>query len=263
MRFSTFFSKRNYEYFYYLIKPFPKGVKNHCNSYDRFINLSSIIDYINVKDYKKIVVVASGPSAKKLKLEDDTLYFTTNNAIKLVKSVPYIYVVNDSYYLMKYLKTFKSSIEWQATFFWYVSTTSRIREYAIKCLSNYLKTKSRNKKEFLITNVDESFCLKSVHNEVVGYLKSNLNINYYGVNSGFVTLVLAYVISDISNKEIEIYGLDMGEKGGGYFDKQVQVGKSINGDKSKEIVREFLLKIYQSNDRITNYSNFMNYDKRK
>lgn len=259
MKITSFFSLRNYKYFYYLIKPFPEEVKKDFNSYSEFVNISALVDYINVKNYKKIVVVASGPSAKNVTLEKDALYFTTNNALKLVESVPHVYVLNDSYYILKYLKSISNSEEWKTTIFWYVSTTSKIKESAVKILENYFETRSRDKKEFLITNIDKPFMLKNIHVELVEFLKLNLDINYYGVNSGFVTLVLAYVISVISDIEIEIYGLDMGEKEEGYFDKKIELGKSIKGEKNREIVRSFLLKAYQSKAKIINHSNFMTY----
>lgn len=259
MKIISLFSTRNYTYLYYLFKRSPKEVKKDCNTYDEFTNLSSIIDYLTVKDYKKIVVVASGPSAKNVTLEKDTLYFTTNSALELVKSVPHVYVLNDSYYILKYLKSITNSKEWKTTIFWYVSTTSKRNERAVKILERYFETKSRDKKEFLITNIDKSFMLKNVHVELVEFLKQNLDINYYGVNSGFVTLVLAYVISVISNLEIEIYGLDMGEKEEGYFDRKKKLGKSVKGEKNREVVKSFLLKAYQSKTKIINHSNFMTY----
>lgn len=262
MKITSFFSTRNYKYLYYLLRPFPKEVKKDFNTYDEFTNISSIIDYLNVKNYKKIVVVVSGPSAKNLILEKETLYFATNSALELVKSMPHVYVLNDSFYILKYLKSVKNSTEWKTTIFWYVSTASKTKERAVKLLEKYFKTKSRNNKEFLITNIDKPFMLKNIHVELVEFLKQNLNINYYGVNSGFVTLVLAYVISVISEIEIEIYGLDMGEKEEGYFDKKAQLGKSVNGEKNRDVVKSFLLKTYESKTKIINHSHFMTYVKR-
>lgn len=259
MKISTFFNYRNYKYLYYIVKPFPKEVKRKRNDYSSFNNLNAIIDYIAVNNFTKIVVVASGPSSKKLKLEKDALYFTTNGALKLVETVPHIYVLNDSYYLVKYLKSFKSSIEWRSTIFWYTSTANKAKEYGISMLMKYLKTRSRGKKEFLITNIEEPYALNTIHEELVQFIKLNLNIDFYGVNSGFVTFAFAYVIAVISNKELQIYGLDMGEKGGGYFDRQILVGQSINGDENKKKVKEFLLKVYQSKIKIINHSNFLNY----
>lgn len=257
MNISSLLKKRNYEYLYNIIKPYPKGVKNTPKDYSEFSKLSDIIAYLDVSSYDKIVVVASGPSSKTLTLEDKALYFTTNKAIALVKDYNHAYIVNDSYYMSTYLKRYKPTETWKGTFFWYTTTPAMRENTVIKMLYKYLGNKSRARREFLITNVDEGKALPTIHEELITFVKDKLGINYFGVNSGFVTLVLAYIIADLTNKNIEIYGLDMGEKGEGYFDKKVTVGKSIKGESTKKIVGEFLDKVYeQKGEKIINNSYF-------
>ncbi len=257
MNISSLLKKRNYEYLYNIIKPYPKGVTNTPKDYSQFSKLSEIISYLEVESYNKIVVVASGPSSKELTLENNALYFTTNKAITLVKDYNHAYIVNDSYYMSTYLKRYKPSTKWKGTFFWYTTSPAVRENSTIKMLYKYLENKSRTRREFLITNVDDGQALHTIHEELITFVKDKLGISYFGVNSGFVTLVLAYIIAHYSNKKLEIYGLDMGENGEGYFDKKVAVGKSIKGENTKQIVGEFLDKIYeQKGEEIINNSYF-------
>lgn len=249
--------KRNYDFLYNILKPYPREVINRPVEYKNYRKLSKIIDELKIYDYKKIVVVASGPTSNNLVIEKNVLYFTTNSAIKLVENSNFIYVVNDNYYLVKYLKSFKQTDSWKGTIFWYASTKTKLEEYGVKLLNKYIRNKSRSQKEYLITNLKDEFSLYDVYDELLHHVKINLGINFYGINSGFVTLFLAYVISSKCDKNLENYGLDMGENGGGYFNKKMEVGKSIKGENNKIIVGYFLDMLYsEKKEKVKNFSYF-------
>lgn len=256
MNLKSIFKKRNYKYLWYLLKPYPNSVKRR----DSFLSISTIDKLINaleVARFEKIVVVASGPTAKQMIKCENNLYISTNNAILLTKDVPFIYIVNDSYYLMRYLKTFIGPKKWLGTIFWYFSTPSMLRNKSHLKLIQYLETKRRNKEEILITNSDDSVAQSDLHREINGYLKKTIDFDFYGVNSGFVAVVIGFVLSHYSSKPMEIYGLDMGLKGGGYFNSGQELGKSINSDSSKSVVSDFLNKIYYLNGySVSNFSYF-------
>lgn len=254
MRIKSLFVKRNYVLLYNIIKRYPANVKSQVKKYDDYIELSKIIKYFEINKYDKIVVVASGPSSRNIVFDEKALYFTTNAALELVDERDYVYILNDSYYLIKYLKTFKGSNGWKGTIFLYSATKNKEKEYGIKFLYKYFKNKSRSKREFLITNSKIAPSLNSIHEEFIKYIKDKLDIDFYGVNSGFATMAFAFVLSDICNKKIEIYGLDLGEKEEGYFNKKVEVGKSIKGDYAKKNISNFLNKIYMLDNNIKNYS---------
>ena len=98
MKIKSLLNKRNYEFYYNIIKLYSMSVRRVPKNYDNYTELSNIIKYFDVDKYDKIAVVASGPSSKNIVLNNDTLYFTTNAAISLVNKKDYVYVVNDSYY---------------------------------------------------------------------------------------------------------------------------------------------------------------------
>lgn len=254
---AKFFKKRNYRFLLNILKPYPRDVVNSSKNYADYKKLSQIIDDLKVMDYNKIVVVASGPSSANLRIESNALYFATNESIKLVRHSDFIYVLNDNYYLVEYLKSFKQTENWRGTIFWYASTKTKLQEYGVKLLKKYIKKKSRSKKEYLITNLQDEFSLHEIYAELLFKVKNNLDIKYYGVNSGFVTLFLAYVISAECDKDLEIYGLDMGENGEGYFNRKTEVGKSIKGDNNKQKVGVFLDELYlKQKGKVKNYSYF-------
>lgn len=256
MKLSSVFNKANYKTIYYLLKPYPKGVKNGGVDYKGIESLKDIVAYLNIDAFEKLVIVASGPSSRNIEFSDKALYFATNDAMKLVKDHNFVYLVNESFYRLRYLKTFVGKENWKGTFFWFASTRDNLKASGTQLLLKYIKLKHRTKKEFLITNTEDCPLLP-VHKEITEFLKTELDIKYYGVNSGYVMLVLVYCMAYISNKPVEIFGLDLGEKEEGYFDKKVEIGKSVKGDKAKEVVGTFLTKVYKREVPVINHSYFM------
>lgn len=118
--------KRNYIYFYYKLKLYFKFVKKGMFDYEDYGFLDNLIDYFRIVDFKKIVVVVSGFSVKKIVLEKDVIYFCCNDLINIVKSMFYVYVVHDLFYLMIYLKFFMLLEKWLGIVFWIMDNNFKI-----------------------------------------------------------------------------------------------------------------------------------------
>ncbi len=254
MKFKALFNKRNYIHFYHLIKPFPEHVNSTELDNSNFNNLNSLIEYFDVEKYEKIVVVASGPSAQKLVPDKSCLYFCCNDAIKLVNETDFIYMLQDPFYLMRYLKTFKGKQNWKGTVFWFFYSGSSKNMY--DSIVDYLMRKSRKRREFLITNNGNKPSAKQIYEEINSVLKDVFKYEHYGVNSGFNTLVFAAVIAYIAGKPLEIFGLDAGVGGEKYFNKNSSLGLNIKKDQTKLKIGEFLQAIQRSDLIFYNYSYF-------
>ena len=258
MKLNSILNKRNYSYLYHYLKPYPRSVTDRKDRYKTISSISNLIEQLSLRNYKKIIVVASGPSSKKLKKEADAIYFSTNNAIHLVKDFPFIYMVNDSYYLIKYLKGFDVNSNLKGSLFWYYITNPIKASRSYQLLTYYLSNKKRPQPEVLMCNDTIDVASSNLHKEITTFLKKELKFDFYGVNSGFVTVVLGFVLAYHSGLELNIYGLDMGENGEGYYNKKhVSVGTSIKGDFSKTTVSDFFNLVYnQTKVNIHNYSYF-------
>jgi hypothetical protein len=254
MKFKALLNKRNYIHLYNLIKPYPNNIELTGLDYSDFKSLNSIIQYFEVKKYKKIIVVASGPSANKLLKDTSCLYFCCNDSIKLVDDLDFIYMLQDPFYLMRYLKTFKGKANWKGTVFWFYYSDRSKKMYDV--MVSYLMKKSREKREFLITNNENEPSARSVHREINEILKEVFKYEHYGVNSGFNTLVFATVLAYLAGKPLEIYGLDAGVGGERYFNKNSTLGLNIKKDNTKFKIAEFLDKLRECNLEVYNFSNF-------
>lgn len=253
MKLKALFNKRNYKHLYHQILPFPKHLRNE-KLYNDFTSLNSIIEYLEVKKYDRIVVVASGPSAIKLKKRSKYLYFCCNDAIKLMDDINFVYMLHDPYYLMKYLKTFKEKQNWKSTIYWfYYSDRSK---YIYDIIQNYLAKYSRERHEFLLTNHENNFGNSKIYTEINKVLMSIFNYRPYGVNSGFNTLVFASVIAYLAEKPLDIFGLDAGVGGEKYFNRTSTLGLNIKKENTKMKIAEFLEALEKSEIKVQNYSNF-------
>lgn len=258
MNFNSIFKKNNYVYLYNLLKPYPKSVRKKRNDNSVYNSLEALVNYLEINKYEELVVVACGPTSNKINFSDKSLYLSTNRAIQLMGSYAFIYMVSDPFCLVDYVKTYNPTKNWKGTFFWYYSTQKEKKNLEEKLLRKYLKNYSRSRREFLITNSKENNILYKVHTEIVNFLKEKMDINFFGVNSGYQTLVFGYLLAYYSNIPLKIYGLDLGEKEEAYFYKKVVLGKTIKSDFTKKTVGEFLEKIYAENKiDVQNFSYFM------
>ncbi|MGI0107845.1 hypothetical protein [Salinimicrobium sp. WS361] len=254
MDFKSLFRSRNYQHFFHRIKPFPASVKKEQLDYSEFKDLNAVIEYLEIKSYKKIVVAASGPSASKMSNEQGSLYFTCNDSLRLVQDLPHVYMLYDMFYLTRYLKTYEGRSGWKGSIFWYNYNNPHSHKiYRLTC--KYLNHYSRKKREFLITNKGEED-LQPVYNQVETLLLEAFDYRHYRVNSGFNTLVFAALLAYLENKPLEVYGLDMGIGGDKYFNKDSPLGRSVKSQKNRELVGVFLDKLYKSKVETRNFSNF-------
>lgn len=257
MNLFSLLKKRNYIFLYHTLKPYINSVKKEKKDYYSYSSLVSLSNYLELDKYKKIAVVASGPSAANLILEDDTLYFCCNDSINIVKSKPHIYIVHDKFYLIKYLKSFSPTYNWAGTLFWIYDNKSKTNYKSFEKVLKYITTRSREKREFLITNFNYIKSSEALNLDLIMTLENDFDFSYKSINSGFNTLLLASVFALKNDKALEIYGLDMGIGGEKYYNKNAVIGKSIKGDNNRDIVASFLSNLYKKNMNIDNRSNFM------
>ena len=254
MKLKSIFNKRNYKYFYYSIKKYPKHVKNIKTDNSDFVNFDKLVKYFELNNFKNFAVVASGPSSKEIIFQKDVLYFCTNDSIELVKDFNYVYIVQDLFYLTKYLKTHKGEHGWRGSIFFLENIMLNRKSHIIS--KTYLENKSREKKEFLISNFINNNNSSRLFNEFLDKLK-DVGVNFKSINSGFTCVQMCFLFSIITDKKMTIYGLDMGFGGEEYFNKKQKLGKSIKSNNNREKVREVLKSIYNSDVKVCNMSNFM------
>lgn len=261
MNLFSLFNVRNYKYLYYLVKPYEKGVVPSPLNYEDFDSLDAITSYFKLREFSKIIVVASGPSSKNVTLEDRAIYFCCNDSINIVSSKPFLYMVHDEFYVVKYLKSFSRYYHnWKGTIFWLVNNGSTSNTKSFERIKRFLGKRSRNRREFLITDYEYSPSSLKIFNEISEVLRENFNFEFQSINSGFNSLIFACVLSFFNDLPVEVYGLDMGEGGESYFNKDAKLGKSIKGENNKKIVGDFLSKLYATELKIKNFSNFMKYE---
>ena len=254
MDLKSLFRSRNYQHFFHRIKPFPASVKKEPLDYSGFEDLNDLIEYLEIKSYKKIVVVASGPSASKINYDQENLYFACNDSLRLVQDLPHVYMLYDMFYLTRYLKTYGGESGWKGSIFWYNYNNPHSHKI-YRLTRKYLNYYSRKKREFLITN-KAGEDLQPVYDQVESLLQGVFDYRHYRVNSGFNTLVFAALMAHLENKPLEVYGLDMGIGGNKYFNKDSPLGRSVKSQKNRELVGVFLDKLYKSKVETMNFSNF-------
>lgn len=137
MNLKSLFNKRNYKYFYYSIKNYPSSVKDQKLNYNGFDNFEKLVEYFELNKFKSFAVIASGPSSKKIIYQKDVLYFCTNDSIELVKDYNYIYIVQDLFYLTKYLKSHNARNGWRGSMFFLENIILNKKSY-LKAKNIYL-----------------------------------------------------------------------------------------------------------------------------
>lgn len=257
MNYKTFFKVKVYKFLYYKYVPFYKGAVKKKIVQKSPRTLRDIISLLNDDSFENLVLVASGPSSKKLILSDKDLYLCTNNSIELVKSKKIIYYIQDYYFTLRYLKKHFKEKNWKATFCIVNENDFKGNRDVFKAVNKYLTQWKRNKNEYLISDIEKKEPYCSHYNELNDYLKKEFNTEFISLNSGFSMLMLITYMADVLNKRVKIYGLDFGLGGYEYFDgTKIDEHCSYN-DFSKEKAKQFLRKIYlNENILVENHSYF-------
>lgn len=256
MKFKSIFNKRNYKFLYYKIKPFYNDSKpvEYTPAKD---TLSDLIKNMVPSNIDKLVLVASGPSSKKLTLKDNHLYFCTNNSVDIVNSKNLIYYIQDYFYTLRYLKQFFNQPNWLGTFCIVDNNNFKVNRDVFNEVSKYLNKNYRCKPEILISDFEK----KSIHNkyfeELNFFLKDEFDSKFESLNSGFSLLQIITYFSKMTQLPIEVYGLDFGFGGYEYFDgKKIETHCAFD-DKNINKMKKFIDKLYSNKGyNVLNYSNF-------
>ncbi len=238
---------------YYSVKI---GIKIFFSKKDQPIKSRDIQDLITKYAGKeKIVVVASGPTAKDVVLESDNFYLVCNSAYALVKNVDSLYYVHDGFFIRKILAQTHFLKDQQELLFFYYQDVIDGKD------QDFLLAKIR-----LLTNKVYYFMSKEVHDAnyqffTQFYLERGLPIKVQ--NSGVFILLFGYYLASVMNKPLEIYGLDLGVGGAIHFDNKGVVGKSVLKDGVKANVERYLSFMYNEKENIANHSLFFSNQKTK
>ena len=254
MKLKSFFQKRPYQYLW--AKYFPFYIRARIQKTPTSKCFIDIIKNLNQLNFDRLVVVASGPSARNVKLSDNCLYLCTNNSIDIVKKQKFIYFIQDKYIVLRYLKFFKPNAQWQGTFCLVNNNDFEGNKKVYEYVSKYLKKYSRSKGEYLISDFNKTSLANTWFEELNSFLEKEFDYKFESLNSGFSLLILSVYIAFILDKPLEVYGLDFGYGGKEYFD-----GKQINEKhcayEKKNIIKmdKFIDRLYKNKKiKVKNYS---------
>ncbi|WP_152287195.1 hypothetical protein [Flavicella marina] len=259
MNFKTFTKKKVYEFIYYKIKPtYNKSFRKKDKTDFENLSLKEIVSKMIPKNSKNLVLIASGPSSKNVVLSETDLYFCTNNSVNLVNEYSFIYYIQDYFFSLRYLKMFFDTDKWKGTFCVVNDNGYRSNEKVFFAVHKYLSKYKRSQGEYLLSDIfDKSSSYNALFLEFNQFLKSEFDIEFRSLNSGYSLLMLIAYFSKISGLPIKIYGLDLGLGKSEYFDGSRIDNHCAFSDINKESVNNLLSKIYQnSNFQVKNYSHF-------
>lgn len=208
---------------------------------------------IKYSEKKKIVVLASGPSANEVELDEDTLYIVTNSGYRLVKDFDYLYFINDGFYVKKVLAIGNYFLkDTQEIIFFYQN--SELHKKGFCFLKKHL-TKISKKNKYMISELDSQSASLENWNHFSGFYKQrNLPIKIQ--NSGVFLLLLGYFLAIEMKLPIEVYGLDLGVGGVKHFDNKGVAGKSVTNDRVRSNVKMYLDFMIQEHTEFVNFSYF-------
>jgi hypothetical protein len=207
-------------------------------------------------NFTKIVSVAGGPSTSSLQLNSSSLYITTNDAYQLFKGIPFLFYVNDGFYIKKLLASHSSMLNpGQDLLFWFESTD--LHKPIFKFLeSNLYLLKSY--KIYLISNLCDDITSQENFSDFYGFFEDK-KLEVKIQNSGVFLLLFGYYLAEKSKMPFEVYGLDLGIGGTVHFNNKGVVGKSVINDRVKKNVSTYLHSINSSDLEFKNQSYFKGY----
>lgn len=224
------------------------GVNHNCN----FLSIDTFEEQL--KDKSKIVVVCSGPSAKKLTPNHDDFYLVTNDSFKLVKDHNFLYYVNDGYFFRRYLANSPLCSNHNSSLFFY-RKEDPLHQKGFKYFKDNMSLIQGS--NYLFSDFDNKIAYSDLNYE--DFIST---LNYYQIpikiqNSGVFLLLFGFYLAVKFDKELYVFGLDLGVGGNVHFEKGGHVGKSITSDRVKVNTEIQLNKMYDIlKGRIHNYSNF-------
>ena len=208
----------------------------------------------NLSNKKSIVVLCSGPSAIKLKPNKKDFYLVTNDSYKMVKDFSFLYYVNDGYFFRRFLANAPLCKNHVETLLFY-----RKEDHLHENSFRYFKTNLKliKNKNYLISNFESNIdSAYPNYTKFIDFLYS-YHIPIKIQNSGIFLLLFGFYLAEKYDKELCVYGLDLGVGGKVHFEKGGHVGKSITSDRVKVNTKSQLDLMYKiMKSRIKNYSNF-------
>lgn len=230
-----------------LIKSFLKLKEdNSFNNLDNFKSISS--------ESNAIVVLCSGPSANKLEPKKKEYYIVTNDSYKIVKNLSFLYYVNDGYFFRRFLANSPLCKNHIKTLYFFRNEDKLHKKAFEYFKANLELLKNEN---YLISDFNTTInSANSNYFKLIDFLKS-YKIPLKIQNSGIFMLLFGFYLAQNYNKELHIYGLDLGIGGNIHFEKGGHVGKSITSDRVKVNTKIQLDMIYKiMGSRVKNYSYF-------
>lgn len=215
---------------------------------------------IDVQNSDHISVVLSGPSAKNIQFETNQkhLILCTNNSYRIARhySYPILYFLFDHYYSLRYLKIHKFINNAKVILYQKDASHnpgwSRYNKRIEKICNRLFKKFELNNKEILISsNVNNK-----LHQTIENYWKEQFHWRGYRDNSGVLMIMLGAFFAQKYDKNLYVYGFDMGYGGLIHADstKTASIKTFVNESTREEMKHilhrvDFLLKdkfIYKS-----------------
>ena len=215
--------------------------------------LDSLLETIKKK--KKIVVLASGPSALKLQPSDDAFYVVTNDSYKMVANNDFLYYIKDGYFVNRFIANGPYTKKHQHTLFYWL----KAKEKDVKSFDFFqenLRIEDSHNFYYFSDILDNNFS-ESDWTGFYNFITKENKLPFKIQNSGIFILLLGFYLSSQTNLPLEIYGLDLGVGGNVHFNNKGHVGDAVTRDDIKKNVKMYLDSIYKSlGMEVKNHSNF-------
>jgi hypothetical protein len=215
----------------------------------------NIFNGLSEKVFSEIVILASGPSSKKVKFRPDALYITTNASyMMLPKDYSFIHLINDLGYLKKFIafglnaKPLVVVVDapYSAPKHNGFNLLKQLQHYGIpKGFEVSFLTQQINYPDS--NNIELSNSIERFYNQHSSKNPCN--------NSGLRILKLGLWLGNKLNIPVSLFGLDAGEGGQVYFDGRKTLPNHVAmRDKNKEEIGEYLDFINTNFNYFTNHS---------
>jgi len=246
----------------------------YTNKFIKFIHLVHLLNFLpkkdlnnkfdinkTVKQYDKLIVLASGPSAKKCNLNTNSLFITTNSSYLILNEKnSFIHIIKDLGYLYKFLM-FGLKYRPKAVII-DINTHSNGKGMGATSIKLVNKFLGRIKYNYPVLVTDNeniiSINKKNYRNSVTDFLIKN-SLSTWNSNSGELIYKYGLWLSVLNSKEMLVYGIDAGEGGNRHFDGRSTANNHVAfRDENKKRMGDFFETCQKKFSHIYNYSNFKN-----